>query len=126
MVFLLPKGFSRDEANVENVAAAPATLTRTIVTWQVSNINCDVFGYNIYYYSQTSGMRNVSRVYGGDVNRFTLDDLEAGVIYDISVAALQMDRELPEVGPVTGKSWIAYPDSGNVSGILVLLQFNSR
>lgn len=84
--------------------ATPVLLTRMSVTWQISDVNCDVIGYNIYYYSQSSGMRSVSTVYGGDVNQFTLDDLEAGVIYDISVAALQTDREMPEVGPSTGKS----------------------
>ena len=85
------------------MAANPVSSRTTNVTWDVSDVNCDVIGYNVYYYSQSSGQRSTSTVYGGDVSGVILNDLEVGVIYDISVAALQTDRELSEVGPVTGE-----------------------
>lgn len=100
------KDFSRDDANVRNVAAIPVSSRTTNVTWDVSDVNCDVIGYNVYYYSQSSGERSTSTVFGGDVSGVTLEDLEVGVIYDISVAALQTDRELSEVGPVTGRYYL--------------------
>ncbi|XP_071811335.1 uncharacterized protein [Apostichopus japonicus] len=97
---LTTKGFSRDDANVHNVAALPISYTETNVTWENSEFNCDVFGYNIYYTSRNTGIRSIATVYGGDATEVTLQELEEGVIYDISVAALQTERELPEVGPV--------------------------
>lgn len=84
------------------MAALPISYTETNVTWENSEFNCDVFGYNIYYTSRNTGIRTTATVYGGDATEVTLQELEEGVIYDISVAALQTERELPEVGPVAG------------------------
>ena len=52
-------GFSDDDTNARNVAATKVNDTIAHVTWDVSQYNCDVIGYRVYYEhygnSQTNG-----------------------------------------------------------------------
>ena len=101
-------GFIADDANVRNVAATPISSTRTRVTWENSETNCDVIGYRIYYYSVTSETELSVTVYGGNETSVVVENLERYVIYEFSVAALQFNREMDKVGPIRSKRRILF------------------
>ena len=59
-----------------------------------------VTGYVIYY--QSEGVGNSSDIlYGGETESHSLDCLESGVSYNISIVALSLHLPSPLVGPVT-------------------------
>ena len=59
-----------------------------------------VTGYVIYYQSGGGG-NNSDIVSGGEIESHSLDCLESGVIYNISIVALSLHLPSPLVGPVT-------------------------
>ena len=75
-----------------------------IVSWE--SPGGDVSGYMIYY--KTEGGPVISdKVSGGERETHSLDGLQRGVTYNISILALSQHLPSPLVGPVsvnTGKS----------------------
>ncbi|XP_072173176.1 uncharacterized protein [Diadema setosum] len=93
-----PKGFTNADMNVRGTEATPLSLTQIKVTWALSNVTCNVYGYHVYY--ETSQDSNSVVVYGGNETSVTIGDLTPSTTYFIYVAALIPDRlELPRIGP---------------------------
>lgn len=106
MTIYLYLGFSRDEANAANVTVGSISSTEVNVTWATSEFNCDVFGYTIRFTRLSAGEVDYFYAHGGDTTFYVIDGLTPGFSYQVTVAGLQIDRELPEVGFVnvtTGK-----------------------
>ena len=59
-----------------------------------------VTGYVIYYQSEGGG-NSSDTVSGGETESRSLDCLESGVMYNISIVALSLYLPSPLVGPVT-------------------------
>lgn len=74
------------------------SATQFTVTWVTSEFNCDVYGYTIRLRHIPSGEMHFYFASGGDTNYYVADGLRAGFTYQVTVAGLQIDRELPEVG----------------------------
>ncbi|XP_071799733.1 uncharacterized protein [Asterias amurensis] len=103
------KGFSDDDTNARNVAATKVNDTIAHVTWDVSQYNCDVIGYRVYYEhygnSQTNGSVQID---GGNSTEVYLP-LTPDMWWQIYVAAMKTDhQELDLVGPAS--VWLGYTD----------------
>ena len=59
-----------------------------------------VTGYVIYYQSEGGG-NSSDMVYGGETESHSLDCLESGVIYNISIVALSLHLPSLLVGPIS-------------------------
>ena len=78
--------------------AAESNSTHVNVSWK--SPGGPVTGYMIYY--QSEGRYNSSvHVSGGETESHSLDCLERGVTYNISIVALSDHLPSPLVGPVT-------------------------
>ena len=86
------------------VAGEPTNLTAesnsTHVTVSWKSPGDPVTGYVIYYQSE-GGSNSSVIVSGGETESHSLDCLENGVIYNISIVALSLRLPSPLVGPVT-------------------------
>lgn len=91
-------GFSRDDANAEEVTAKTRTQYSVTVNWKVSEVNCDVFGYTIRLRNIETEIVKAFYAHGGATNSLVADGLERDSTYQVTVAGLQIDRQLPEVG----------------------------
>ena len=110
-VILLIKAF-QNYAVILTVAREPTRLKTVISGSTCTHVNVsvswespggDVSGYMIYY--QTEGGPVISdKVSGGERETHSLDGLQRGVTYNISILALSQHLPSPLVGPVTGKS----------------------
>ena len=76
-------------------ARTPTSIT---VSWQVSDVNCDVYGYTIRVTDVVSQAIEVYYAHGGDTSSVVADELQTQTTYQVTVAGLQIDRQLPEVG----------------------------
>ena len=87
-----------------NTSNSPCTHVNVSVSWE--SPGGDVSGYMIYY--KTEGGPVISdKVSGGERDTHSLDGLQRGVTYCISILALSQHLPSPLVGPVsvnTGKS----------------------
>ena len=77
---------------------AESNSTHVTVSWK--SPGDPVTGYVIYYQSERGG-NNSDIVYGGETESHSLDCLESGVIYYISIVALSLHLPSPLVGPTT-------------------------
>ena len=59
-----------------------------------------ITGYVIYYQSEGGG-NSSDIVSGGETESYSLDCLESGISYNISIVALSLYLPSPLVGPVT-------------------------
>ena len=86
------------------ISGSTCTHVNMTVSWE--SPGGDVSGYMIYY--QTEGGPAISdKVSGGERERHSLDGLQRGVTYNISILALSQHLPSPLVGPVsvnTGES----------------------
>ena len=86
------------------VAGEPTNLiaesNSTHVTMSWKSPRGPVTGYVIYYQSEGGGDSS-DMVSGGETESHSLDCLESGVIYNISIVALSLHLPSPLVGPVT-------------------------
>ena len=116
-VILLTKAF-QDYAVILTVAGEPTRLKTVISGSTCTHVNVtvswespggDVSGYMIYY--QTEGGPVISdKVSGGERETHSLDGLQRGVTYYISILALSQHLPSPLVGPVsvnTGASLVS-------------------
>ena len=91
------------------VAGEPTNLTAesdsTHVTVSWKSPGDPVTGYVIYYQSERGG-NSSDIVYGGETESHSLDCLESGVIYYISIVALSLHLPSPLVGPIYPGEWI--------------------
>ena len=78
--------------------AAESNSTHVTVSWK--SPGGPVTGYVIYYQSEGRYNRSVN-VSGGETESHSLDCLERGVTYYISIVALSNHLPSPLVGPVT-------------------------
>ena len=76
---------------------AESNSTHVTVSWK--SPGDPVTGYVIYYQSEGGG-NSSDIVYGGETESHSLDCLESGVIYNISIVALSLHLPSPQVGPV--------------------------
>ena len=81
-----------------NTSNSPCTHVNVSVSWE--SPGGDVSGYMIYY--QTEGGPVISdKVSGGERETHSLDGLQRGVTYNISILALSQHLPSPLVGPVS-------------------------
>ena len=81
-----------------NISNSPCTHVNVTVSWE--SPGGDVSGYMIYY--QTEGGPVISdKVSGGERETHSLDGLQRGVTYNISILALSQHLPSPLVGPVS-------------------------
>ena len=81
-----------------NISNSPCTHVNVTVSWE--SPGGDVSGYMIYY--QTEGGPVISvKVSGGERDTHSLDGLQRGVTYNISILALSQHLPSPLVGPVS-------------------------
>ena len=91
------------------VAGEPTSLTAVIsesnsthvnitVSWK--SVGDPVTGYVIYYQSKGGPVKS-DRVSGGETERYSLDGLQRGVTYYITIVALSPHLPSPLVGPIT-------------------------
>nr|XP_054765190.1 uncharacterized protein LOC129271967 [Lytechinus pictus] len=105
---ITPKDFTSADMNVRDVMASPLSNTEIHVSWVLSNITCDVYGYKIYYGLQGEPLdiTQFHVVYGGNISSLTVPNLSPSMTYEFHVAALIPDRlELPRIGPVNATTY---------------------
>eukprot|EP00057_Strongylocentrotus_purpuratus_P013986 XP_011668460.1 PREDICTED: uncharacterized protein LOC577309 [Strongylocentrotus purpuratus] len=105
---ITPKGFTDADMNVRDVTASPISSTEVQVTWMLSNITCNVYGYKIYYGIQGEpfDITQFHLVYGGNITSLTVSSLTPSMPYEFHVAALIPDRlELPKIGPANATTY---------------------
>ncbi|XP_041474924.1 uncharacterized protein LOC121423607 [Lytechinus variegatus] len=105
---ITPKDFTSADMNVRDVMASPLSNTEIDVSWVLSNITCDVYGYKIYYGPQGEPLdiTQFHVVYGGNVSSLTVPGLSPSMTYVFHVAALIPDRlELPRIGPANATTY---------------------
>ena len=86
-----------------------------------------VTGYVIYYQSEGGG-NSSDIVSGGETESHSLDCLESGVIYYISIVALSLHLPSPLVGPITVISGVGKSLNSHVYPLFLIwsiLQFTS-
>ena len=82
-----------------NISKSNSTHEDNTVYWESPDDN-DTIGYIIYY--QPKGGPVISdRVFGGETDTHSLDGLQRGVTYYISLVALSPHLPSPLVGPIT-------------------------
>ena len=74
------------------------------MSWEVSEFNCDVFGYTIRVTDLVSQDVEVYYAHGGDTSSLIADGLQSQTTYQVTVAGLQIDRQLPQVGFVNAST----------------------
>ena len=93
------------------ISESNSTHVNITVSWESPSDN-DTVGYVIYY--QPKGGPVISdRVSGGETDTHSLDGLQRGVTYYISIVALSPHLPSPLVGPITviqGES-LTYPSN---------------
>ena len=97
---------AREPSNLTAVISEPnSTHVNITVSWE-SPGDTDTVGYVIYYQPK-GGLVISDRVSGGETDTYSLDGLQRGVTYYISIVALSPHLPSPLVGPITviqGKS----------------------
>ena len=124
--------------NYFTAAGEPTSLETVISESNSSHVNVTVSwespadpvtGYVIYY--QTKGGPVISdMVSGGETETHSLDGLQRGVTYYISILALSQHLPSPLVGPVTVVGevlyWICICQSISTVGVLIRVETSSQ
>ncbi|XP_033117509.1 uncharacterized protein LOC117117344 [Anneissia japonica] len=97
---IIPKEFTRNDTNVQNITGEVLSPTAVQIMWDVSPYSCDIVGYRIHYTDKSSQDDESLSVLGGEVDAANITQLTPGTIYNFTVAALHIDQELARVGPI--------------------------
>ena len=118
---------AREPGNLTAVISeSNSTHVNITVSWESPSDN-DTDGYGIYY--QPKGGPVISdRVSGGETDTHSLDSLQRGVTYYISIVALSPHLPSPLVGPITviqGESLTSPSNHHHITLCLSLIRSNT-
>ncbi|XP_070564553.1 cubilin-like [Ptychodera flava] len=95
---IIRKNYTQEEMNVDNVVGVALSPHSIHVSWNISDLNCDVLGYRVKYH-RLDWAEGAFVVYvdGGKSSETTLTGLESSTWYMIYVAAQLRDNALDYV-----------------------------